>query len=145
MLQGLRAAVNLWDKDEAAEWMRDDKKQREWKTVRARESKHVTANFTLQDWQSESLGQECEIQLAWKELRQLLFSQSFGRLSKRCPRQNPAMWCWKNAWKTAGNKVSETSSLFGKIDETRKSGNFCKGKKNIKKCVYKLWTGSALQ
>lgn len=72
-----------------------------------------------------------KIHLAWKELRQLRFSQTSGRLSERRSRQSPAMWCWKNARKQWETENRRLPALFGKV-ETRKSGNSCKKKKKRK-------------
>lgn len=86
--------------------------------------KSVPAYFTLGGWQKVSPGLKRSTRIAWKELRQLLFSETFGGLSRDAPAKLPAMRRWRNV-----RTQSETKNHClpppclekkKKVDDTRK-------------------------
>lgn len=67
---------------------------------------------------------------------------NFWKTFKRCSRQTPAMWCWKNARKQQETKTLRLPPLIGKVDDTRKSGNSCKNTLCIhKRCAQRATVG----
>lgn len=118
-------------------WEREGEGERQWcggcsrMNERGQEKDHKRASQRIshpEAGKASRLAPNGKIQPAWKELRQLRFSQTSGRLSERRSRQSPAMWCWKNARKQWETENRRLPASFGKV-ETRKSGNSCKKKK----------------
>lgn len=106
--------------------MRDSKKRdgaKDYKSEQARHSKFHTPRLA-----KRIIWPKPYIQLAWKELHQLLFSQTFGRLSRDAPAKillcDAERMLKKKKKKETKNR--RLPPLFGKLDETRKSGNSCK-------------------
>lgn len=121
-------------------WEREGEGERQWcggcsrMNERGQEKDHKRESQRIshpEAGKASRLAPNGKIQPAWKELRQLRFSQTSGRLSERRSRQSPAMWCWKNARKQWETENRRLPASFGKV-ETRKSGNSCKKKKKGK-------------
>lgn len=70
-------------------------KKKKWRRRRSRSQstnqkcQSLPAYFTLGGWQKVSPGLKRSTHIAWKELRQLLFSETFGGLSRDAPAKLP--------------------------------------------------------
>lgn len=94
--------------------MRDSKKRdgaKDYKSEQARHSKFHTPRLA-----KRIIWPKPYIQLAWKELHQLLFSQTFGRLSRDAPAKILLFDAERmlKKKKKEGNKESETSPFVRK-------------------------------